>query len=397
MSDEPSIFLSYRRSDAGGHARALHDYLSGRFGAERIFFDRSTIESGDRFPERLRQSVEGCAVLLALIGRDWLDTKGAAGDRRLDDPGDFVRQEIALALDRGKIVIPVLFDDTPVPPAHRLPAPLKDLAKHDALTLGGKTFEYQTQRRELVRLLAKMPGVPRPFAETSQVIAERLFRVPWPRNPFFTGREDTLQQLRQALAAEKTAVLSQATAITGLGGVGKTQTALEYAYRHREAYRVIWWIDASGPAGLDRGVTELATDLALPGADPTDPERTRASLRRWLEGETSWLLILDNAEQSETLRLYLPAAPAGHAVITSRNPLWGRVTKLALDIWPRVRSVEFLAKRTDRADPAGADELAAELGDLPLALEQAAAYVEATGQSFLGYLQLYRTHFQDEG
>src|SRR5512142_3533958 len=139
MSDEPSIFLSYRRSDAGGHARALHGYLSGRFGAERIFFDRDTIESGDSFPERLRQGVEGCAVLLALIGPDWLDTKDSAGARRLDDPGDFVRQEIALALDRGKTVIPVLFDDTPVPPAHRLPDILKDLATHDALTLRGKT------------------------------------------------------------------------------------------------------------------------------------------------------------------------------------------------------------------------------------------------------------------
>ena len=90
--DQLSIFISYRRSDAAGHARALHEYLSGRFGDEQIFFDRDKIEGGDHFPERLRQGVEGCAVLLALIGPDWLDVKAADGRRRLDDPGDWFCQ-----------------------------------------------------------------------------------------------------------------------------------------------------------------------------------------------------------------------------------------------------------------------------------------------------------------
>ena len=165
MDDAAAIFISYRRSDAAGHARALHEYLSGRFGGERIFFDRSTIEGGDAFPDMLRQGVERCAALVALIAPEWLDVKGADGTRRLNDKHDFVRQEIALALAQGKKVIPVAFDDTPLPPRGRLPAPLKALVDCDALTLGGKTFEYGNQRRELVRLLAKVPGVPAPFPE----------------------------------------------------------------------------------------------------------------------------------------------------------------------------------------------------------------------------------------
>ena len=171
MPDEPAIFISYRRRDAGGHGRALHEYLSGRFGDDRVFFDRSTIESGDVFPDRLRRGVEGCAVLLALIGPEWLDVRGDDGGRRLDDADDFVRREIALALEQGKKVIPVLFDDTPVPPRDRLPEPLAALASCDALTLRGKTYEYQTQRRELVRLLAKVPGVPEPLAEAGEAVA----------------------------------------------------------------------------------------------------------------------------------------------------------------------------------------------------------------------------------
>jgi tetratricopeptide (TPR) repeat protein len=171
MDDAAPIFISYRRSDAAGHARALHEYLSERFGVERIFFDRSTIESGDVFPDTLRRGVEGCVVLLALIAPDWLDSKGTDGNRRLDDPNDFVRHEIALALTRGKRVIPVLFDDAPVPPAHRLPEPLRALASCDALTLRGKTYEYRNQRRELVRLLAKVPDVPDPPPEASEALA----------------------------------------------------------------------------------------------------------------------------------------------------------------------------------------------------------------------------------
>ena len=102
MPDEPAIFISYRRRDTGGHGRALHEYLSRRFGKDRVFFDRSTIESGDVFPERLRQGVEGCAVLLALIGPEWLDVRSEDGGRRLDDVDDFVRREIVLALEPGK-------------------------------------------------------------------------------------------------------------------------------------------------------------------------------------------------------------------------------------------------------------------------------------------------------
>ena len=165
MLQEPAIFISYRRTDAGGHGRNLHEYLSGRFGNDSVFFDGSTIESGDVFADTLRRGVEACAVLLALIGPEWLDVCGDDGGRRLDDADDFVRREIALALELGKKVIPVLFDDTPVPSAEQLPDLLKPLASRDALRLRGKTYEYQTQRRELVRLLAKVPGVPKSLPE----------------------------------------------------------------------------------------------------------------------------------------------------------------------------------------------------------------------------------------
>ena len=190
------VFISYRRRDVGGHGRALHEYLSGRFGDDRVFFDRSTIESGDVFPDKLRRGVEGCAVLLALIGPEWLDVRGDDGGRRLDDADDFVRQEIALALEQGKKVIPVLFDDTPVPSRDRLPDPLKALASCDALTLRGKTYEYQTQRRELVRLLAKVPGVPQPLPEAELADSNRHRMLAKVRRDWIDGYlKDSLHNL----------------------------------------------------------------------------------------------------------------------------------------------------------------------------------------------------------
>jgi tetratricopeptide (TPR) repeat protein len=165
MDDVAPIFISYRRSDAAGHARALYRDLSGRFGTKRIFFDRTSIEGGDVFTDSIREGVERCGALLALIAPEWLEARGADGNRRLENPADIVRQEIGLALELGKKVIPVLFDDTPLLAADRLPGPLKVLASRDAVMLRGKTCEYDTQLRELVRLLAKVPGVPEPFAD----------------------------------------------------------------------------------------------------------------------------------------------------------------------------------------------------------------------------------------
>lgn len=152
------IFISYRRSDTAGHARALHRALKEFFDLDRMFFDRETIESGDKFPDLISNSVRDCHVLLALIAPDWLKAEHG-GKRRLDDANDFVRQEIALALSTGKKVIPVLFDDTPVPGRGDLPDVLGALAECDILRLTGKNYEYETQLRELVRLVASVPGV----------------------------------------------------------------------------------------------------------------------------------------------------------------------------------------------------------------------------------------------
>jgi hypothetical protein len=128
------IFISYRRADASWPVRWLSDWLAGRFGAGTAFLDADSIRPGDDFPAEIEAAVGACAVLLAVIGPQWLTAEGDAG-RRLDDPQDWVRLEIQTAIERRIRVIPVLVDGASMPPACELPPSLQPLARRHAITL----------------------------------------------------------------------------------------------------------------------------------------------------------------------------------------------------------------------------------------------------------------------
>ena len=140
-----SIFVNYRRSDAEGESGRLFDDLADRFGAESIFMDVAAIEPGRDFRKAIDQSVAACSVLLAVMGREWLEAKDAAGSRRLDDPNDFVRIELASALRRDIPVIPVLVRGAKMPLAEQLPDDLKELAYRNAVELTHARWKSDVQ------------------------------------------------------------------------------------------------------------------------------------------------------------------------------------------------------------------------------------------------------------
>ncbi|TNJ39354.1 tetratricopeptide repeat protein [Chlorobaculum thiosulfatiphilum] len=211
------------------------------------------------------------------------------------------------------------------------------------------------------------------------------------RNPNFSGREQLLLNLRESLTkGQKTALTQQA--LYGLGGIGKTQLAVEYVYRHSASYEVIWWIRSEEPSTLASDYAGLALELDLPEKEEANQALVVQSVMRWLERNSDWLLIFDNARDADSIRSFLPRSAIGHVLITSRNPDWKSVgNPLQIEVWERSESVEFLLKRTGRTDDAGADALAEALGDLPLALEQAAAYCDNKKKSFADYLTLFNT------
>ncbi|MGQ0774074.1 MAG: FxSxx-COOH system tetratricopeptide repeat protein [Pseudonocardiales bacterium] len=214
-----------------------------------------------------------------------------------------------------------------------------------------------------------------------------------PRNPGFVGRDDTLVQLRERLQSGGPAVVQ---ALHGMGGVGKTQVTIEYAYRYAGAYDVVWWVSVS--AGETDLIGEQYAALAVE-LDLTPPQADTASavnaLRAYLRGHGRWLLLLDNAESPRDLRDWLPAGP-GHVLITSRNPGWDELAaRVEVDVLPRPKSVELIRVSRPGASEAEADRLAEALGDLPLALAQAARFLAETGMPVDDYLVLFGTQTEE--
>jgi tetratricopeptide (TPR) repeat protein len=223
-----------------------------------------------------------------------------------------------------------------------------------------------------------------------------FWNVPHPRNPAFTGRDDVLADLRNRLI--KPGRTAPAEVVTGLGGIGKTQTAVEYAYRYRDQYEAVLWLNAESVLALKAGCGELARRMQLPHPED-DLDQAVLAVKDWLETHSGWLLVLDNADDPAILTPFLPDAEHGHILITSRAQDFqdlGILDPVGLPKLPAEDATAFLLLRCGRqgaeaGEQAAAEQLARELDGLPLALEQAAAYVVASpGAAFQSYLNDYR-------
>ena len=208
----------------------------------------------------------------------------------------------------------------------------------------------------------------------------------------FTGRADVLARLRETVSSRVTVVMPHA--LQGMGGVGKTALAIEYAHRYRGEYDLVWWIAADQTTLARASLAALARRLDLPSAVGKSVEGAAdAALEALRLGNPygRWLLVFDNADQPDELKDIIPQGP-GDVLITSRNPRWQvAATKLVVDVFARNESIEFLKKRIPGGiSDSEANALAEELGDLPLALEQAGACQAETGMAVTTYRQLLK-------
>ncbi|MEU3599784.1 FxSxx-COOH system tetratricopeptide repeat protein [Streptomyces sp. NPDC006798] len=222
--------------------------------------------------------------------------------------------------------------------------------------------------------------------------------LPGPADPYFVGRTEPLMRLESALGRAEPGL---PLVVCGLGGIGKSALALEAAHRQRHHYNPVWWVTADSPTSVTHALADLATRLAPQHflSATTGTERAAWALD-WLRAHDDWLLVLDDAGAPRDLAAMLGLA-TGRCVITSRRATgWRRLAEpLALNPLPPDASAEFLAHAVEPYDPDnGADEaeelrrLADELGHLPLALEQAAAYMEATAIGPAAYRERLRRH-----
>ncbi len=146
MSTSSRIFISYRRDDSSGYAGRLNEQLRGHFGHHQVFMDIDTIEPGIDFHEYISGAIGAVDVMVVLIGRQWLATTGPGGARRIDEPDDLVRMEIAGALERKLRVIPVLVEGATMPEVPDLPPPLVPLARRNAIEMSDSRWDYDLQR-----------------------------------------------------------------------------------------------------------------------------------------------------------------------------------------------------------------------------------------------------------
>lgn len=213
-----------------------------------------------------------------------------------------------------------------------------------------------------------------------------------PRNVNFTGCDHELARISQDLSAGTTLTVHS---LHGLGGVGKSQLAIEYAHTHAGTYDLVWTVAAEEPATFPDQFARLARAMGL---EPTgDPDELRDQVHAQLAGVAGWLLIFDNANEVEDIRPWLPAVPLppgipGHVIVTTRRGGFRALgTVLDLDVIDPSAAVRLLQARAPHLDAEVASEIAEELGRLPLALEQAAAFLDRVPMAPEEYLRLLRT------
>ena len=211
------------------------------------------------------------------------------------------------------------------------------------------------------------------------------------RNATFTGRDGLLEELRNQITGDSPAVILP-VALHGLDGVGKTQLALEYTHRFKSDYDLIWWVEAEHADFISTSLAMLARQLGLPTSDsvPDAALATREALQRG-EPFNRWLLVFDNAVNPRELDPYLPDLPSagtGHIIITSRNQDWvSRANPLEVDVFSRAESVQHLTRRVAGLSEQDASAIAEMVGDLPLAVESATAWLASSGTPVHQYLE----------
>ncbi|WP_250032378.1 FxSxx-COOH system tetratricopeptide repeat protein [Paractinoplanes maris] len=227
-------------------------------------------------------------------------------------------------------------------------------------------------------------GKAKSVAGKKSVTGPATWSIPILPNPEFVGREVVLDTL-SARFSESAGVAVQT--VQGMGGIGKTQLVAHYAHTNRAKYRIVWWIPAEDPTLIGARFAQLAVALHLArSSDDLTTSVTR--VLGHLNATSGWLLIFDNAVSPSDLRSWLPSG-AGHILITSRTGAWNHLgATTELREMPRGESVELVRRRHPALSRADANRLAEGLGDLPLALIQAAGFMQTSGTPVAVYLQL---------
>lgn len=273
-------------------------------------------------------------------------------------------------------------------------------------TIGGwERGDRLPEHRDIILKLAQLLELNE--TEQAQLLEAALFTIsthwvlPYKRNPFFTGRSDFFAKLYTKLRPSSCVT----SALTGMGGLGKTQIAIEYAYRYHAEYTAIFWVTAETEETIFNSFLHIAEHLQLTEIQEQPQQRIVSAVFQWLTSHRDWLLIFDNVENCTLVKTYLPSAPFGSILLTSRlRALTIATHSIRLMTMEHEEALTFLLLRSQlitsqtaiqQVDPAiyqTADKIVNIMDGLPLALDQAGAYIERTGCRLVDYLALFQSH-----
>jgi tetratricopeptide (TPR) repeat protein len=392
MGQAADFFVSYTSAD-----RAWAEWIAWQLEAEgyTVVVQAWDFTAGRDWAHEMQQATSTAERVVAVLSTAYLRSAHGEAEWRVfyaEDPSG----------ERG-LLLPVRVDKVDLPGLLKTRVYV-DLVDQDAASAKTALLAAARGARGKPAQKPEFPGDRRPAGSTTE--APRfpgelplVWNVPHHPNPFFTGRDLLLAEAHAHLSAPEAD--RRRVVLTGLGGMGKTQAAVEYAYRQRADYDLVWWVRSEQPTSLLgdyaalAGQPPLVSDLRL-ARDAPEEKAVAAAVREWLERHRRWLLVLDNVEAPQAVAELLPRGAAGHVLLTSQAEAgWEALADpLPVEVLASADAAGFLLARTrQRGKQAeAAATLAGMLGGLPLALEQAGAYVAASGTVTLqSYAELFAT------
>ena len=396
MQERPNVFISATTADLGSYRLAVRDTLLDQ-GVHPILQNHLEPDY-QTLLDILRREINACDAVICLVG----DVYGQEPKNRPSGAlrRSYTQLEFDIAEAFGKPIYVFLADAQCKFDAHQEELPELRLLQQEYRDRLKQRPHKRESFRTLDDLRYKIATIR--FAEPG-AIASRPQNLPYlSLGSHFKGREAFLADLHQRLMATPgaAAAIVARQAIHGLGGVGKTRLAVEYAWRYQADYTALLFVFADTPANLRRNLAALTEPLRLPQQEAQEEDVRVAAVLRWLEDKNGWLLILDNVDTDATAQAvehFLPRLQRGHVLITSRLAHWQGVERLPLDVLTEPDAVAFLLERTadfrytTPQDEADAVALARALGGLALALEQAGAYIQHLRCGLGEYLARWRS------